>query len=378
IPLLQLASVTGLYGVSFLVCWCSLALFGAFAMLVCQPQRRWGWMSEARLPLIVLLFVMAWGFWRMVGIRRQDLEQSDRVSIALVQPAVPETLLWDEAKGVEHAEKLRRLSEQALALRPEILIWPEGGYGLDAANYRAMTNLTVTAGAAWVFNHIDEESPTNGVARFFNANFMVSAKGRIEAVYHKRRLVIFGEYVPLEKWLPFLHWLTPIGSSFTPGDDPTYFNFAEAGLEASPLICFENVFPHGLRDQVRPSTDFLLELTNDGWFGEGCAQWQHAAHSAFRAVENGVSLVRCTNNGLTCWFDRAGVMRDLFVGNGGSVYGEGWESIGLPRNGGALPTLYRARGDWFAWACVVMAGWSFLRARLASRRRPVEKEEEST
>ena len=371
LPLLQLAALTGVCGVSFVVCWCSMALVGALAVLLANPRRRSAWMSETRLPLLAVLFLCAWGFWRAVGLRQSDANRAERVSVALIQPAVPQTLLWDEERASDHFAKLRVLSEQALAVRPDLLVWPEGGFGLNGSNYATMTNLIHQAGTAWVFNHLDETGE-GAESRFYNANFQVSKSGRLESIYRKCRLVIFGEYVPLEKWLPFLHWLTPIGSSFTPGDGPVFFTFPDLDLEASPLICFENVFAGGIRHHVRDTTDFLLELTNDGWFGEGSEQWQHAAHSAFRAVENGVALVRCTNNGLTCWFDRAGIMHDLFTGVGGSVYSEGWEAISLPRGGGATPTFFRQHGDWFAWACCLLTSWSFLRTRLVAKLRPAE------
>ena len=76
------------------------------------------------------------------------------------------------------------------------------------------------------------------------------------------------------------------------------------------LICFEDIFPHLAREYAEDDTDFLVNLTNNGWFGEGAAQWQHAAGALFRAVENGLPLIRCSNNGLTCWVDsRAGCAR---------------------------------------------------------------------
>src|SRR5438128_10831173 len=103
--------------------------------------------------------------------------------------------------------------------------------------------------------------------------------------------------------------------SFTPGDVPMPFEMegSRAGgvperwrVKTSALICFEDNFPHLVREYADDDTDFLVNLTNNGWFGESAAQWQHAANAAFRAVENGLPLVRCTNNGLTCWVDAQG------------------------------------------------------------------------
>jgi apolipoprotein N-acyltransferase len=110
---------------------------------------------------------------------------------------------------------------------------------------------------------------------------------------------------------------------------------------------------------MRTSTDFLVNITNDGWFGESAAQWQHAFAAAFRAVENRVPLVRCSNNGLTCWFDAWGRMRELLLDEKGSVYGAGFlrceVPVQAPGQKRAL-TFYARHGDWFGWSCAAMAG----------------------
>lgn len=147
--------------------------------------------------------------------------------------------------------------------------------------------------------------------------------------YWKRRLVPFGEYVPLARWLPFLKWITPIGDGFDSGDRPWTFRFT-GGATAAPVICFEDVFPHGIRDHVQPGVDFILGITNDGWFAESAAQWQHTSSAVFRAVENGVALVRVCNNGITGWWDACGTPRDLLGYPDGNVYAPGVLLITVP------------------------------------------------
>jgi apolipoprotein N-acyltransferase len=113
------------------------------------------------------------------------------------------------------------------------------------------------------------------------------------------------------------------------------------------------------REYVQDDTDFLVNLTNDGWFGEGAAQWQQAAAAVFRAVENGVPLVRCCNNGLTCWADATGRLREIFKNTAGSVYGAGAMTIDLPLSQPGekrVPTFYNQHGDWFGWFCVGVTG----------------------
>jgi apolipoprotein N-acyltransferase len=194
------------------------------------------------------------------------------------------------------------------------------------------------------------------------------------------------------RWLPFIKWFTPITGSFAAGTHAVPFEMdgwgerlagrsqAKAGprepsdrtinvigsgstgvaprqkVTASTLICFEDVFPQLAREYVQDDTDFLVNLTNDGWFGDGAAQWQQAAAAIFRAVENGVPLVRCSNNGLTGWADASGRLRDIFRDSAGSVYGPGATTIEIPLGERRNPTFYNRHGDWFGWACVGITG----------------------
>jgi apolipoprotein N-acyltransferase len=134
----------------------------------------------------------------------------------------------------------------------------------------------------------------------------------------------------------------------------------------SPLICYEDVFPRETRESLDADTDFLLNLTNNGWFGASAAQWQHAVCAVFRTIENGVPLVRCTNNGLTCWIDARGRIHDAYFPGSSDIYQAGYKIIEVPlRNhpGESRRTLYNRYGDAFAWSClaVVIAAlaWSF-------------------
>ena len=113
------------------------------------------------------------------------------------------------------------------------------------------------------------------------------------------------------------------------------------------------MFPQVARGAVHDDTDFLVNLTNDGWFGQSAEQWQHMAGAVFRAVENGVPLVRCCNNGVTCWIDAHGRVREIFRDNHGSVYGMGTLTIDLPLQN-HTPTFYNRHGDWFGLGCVAV------------------------
>jgi apolipoprotein N-acyltransferase len=367
-PLIQLASVAGVYGVSFLLVWFSVSLGVAILGVAQRPTNRFGWTTDLRVPLFTLLVVVGLGFARIV---KRTPTEPDRVSLALVQPSIPQQVIWDADANPARFDKVFQLSRQALATRPDVLLWPEGSLpDMTQEQLNAMTNLLAGTGAWWIFGSADAEPapPEDGVKwRHFNAAFLLSPAGRLVESYHKRRLVIFGEYIPFERTLPFMKWLTPIGASFTPGPGPGVFRVGHGTnrtLNISPMICFEDVFPHHTRPHVNPETDFVLELTNNGWFGESGAQWQHAASAVFRAVENGVPLVRCTNNGLTCWLDEFGRMHDLFRSASGSVYEAGFLLTSVPLRPGGEPrelTWYHEHGDTFGWICVVLALGGVLR-----------------
>jgi apolipoprotein N-acyltransferase len=165
----------------------------------------------------------------------------------------------------------------------------------------------------------------------------------------------------LVRWLPFLKWLSPIGEGFTAGDRAASFNLTGLSVKTSALICFEDMFPQEARDHVQDDTDFLINLTNDGWFGERAEQKQQAGSAVFRAIENGVPLVRCCNNGLTCWVDPQGRIRET-LNAGGSIYGPGFITPQIPLRDSAqrAPTIYNRFGDWFGWSCCVMSGLGLL------------------
>jgi apolipoprotein N-acyltransferase len=217
---------------------------------------------------------------------------------------------------------------------------------------------------AWLIFCGDSAEPLpSGQTADFNSSFLVSPAGAAEAVYHKRRLVIFGEYIPLLRWLPFLKWLTPIGEGFTPGQRAVQFNLTNLPAKTSVLICFEDMFPQEARDHVEGDTDFLINLTNDGWFGDGAEQKQQATGALFRAIENGLPLVRCCNNGLTCWIDPQGRIREI-ENAGGSIYGPGFITPQIPLRGPGprAPTIYNRFGDWFGWGCCALSSVAFLLA----------------
>ena len=356
-PLLQISSITGVYGVTFLIVWTSVSLFCAGVMLLRPKSNRSTLAAEVCVPLLAVAIVFATGYYRIT----HAPETTRSIRLTSIQPSIPQTMIWDGSANDQRFADLLALSERALSKQTDALLWPEAALPeLNDASFTAITNLAAQHKLWFIFGADDvvlRPGATNDTdVIYFNGAWMLSPRGLIADNYHKRRLVIFGEYIPLVDWLPFIKWFTPITGGFASGTNATQFHLRDLGVNAAPLICFEDSFPHGAREHVNDDTDLMINLTNDGWFGEGAEQWQHLANAVFRAIENGVPLVRSCNNGLTCWVDPQGRIREPFRDERGTIYGPGFATFTVPlAETPHQSTFYNRHGDVFGWACVVLS-----------------------
>jgi apolipoprotein N-acyltransferase len=353
IPLIQIASVTGIYGISFLVVWTSLSLYSAVRMIAVKRQSRFAWQPEVFPPILAVIILFTGGEFKV----NQASPVATTLRVALVQPSIPQNLIWDENANAMRFQQLLQLSVTALTNKVDLLVWPESAVPeLDQSTYPAITNLACEHHVWIIFNSNDAVPRPNATNEYdndvFNAAFLAGPDGglRFDEIYHKQKLVMFGEYIPLVNWLPFVKWFTPITGGYAAGITAVQFDLDNLNVTASPLICFEDMFPQTARKAAAGGAAFLVNVTNDGWFGQSAEQWQHEVSSIARAVENGIPLVRCCNNGITCWIDATGREREIFHDAGGAVYGPGTMIIDLPLEKHA-PTFYTRHGDWFGWTC---------------------------
>jgi len=372
-PLIQIASVTGVYGISFLVVWTSLSLYSSVRMVIEKPKVKFVWQLEIAMPLFAIAGIFALGEFQLLS-QKPSTSNSSTLRVTLIQPSVPQNLIWDPNANSNRFQELLTLSETALTNQSDLLVWPESAVPeLNDDAYRAITNLVIRH-HVWLIFNADDFAPRANMRNdydIFNAAFLMSPDGKFAGAYHKQALVIFGEYIPLEHSLPFIKFFTPITGSFAAGNEPVQFRWGVTlsspnQIKTSPLICYEDMFPRLGRAATTNDTDFLVNLTNDGWFGDSAEQWQHETGAIFRAVENGIPLVRCCNNGVTCWIDEHGRVREIFRDTHGSVYGAGALTIDLPLQSHAQ-TFYNRHGDWFGWSCVAITGILFA-AKIRRRR----------
>jgi apolipoprotein N-acyltransferase len=189
-------------------------------------------------------------------------------------------------------------------------------------------------------------------------------KGLQPAAYVKRKLVPFGEYVPLRPVLGWIEKFAPIGGDFTPGAtaSPIPVTISRVTVPVGPLVCYEDIFPRLARESVLAGAELLAVQTNNGWFGTGGAAYQHATHSVLRAVENRRPVVRCGNAGWSGWIDEFGNIRGVLTGEDGTVYFRGAATHTITRDlrWHGQQTFYTLHGDWFLLVCaglVVFAAW---------------------
>ncbi len=355
IPLLQLASLGGVTLVTAWVLFLNVLLWRALTP---------GAGGRALFAVgAVLAFTSPWSWGgKVVAAARPT---PGRPTLALVQANIAGEIKWSGQHQREILDRFLDLSRRAVRAepRPALVVWPETATGsylrrqldqtLEVARLAHDERVALFAGFA------DYRVDSTGATRYYNAAGLFDASGAPGDIYAKRHLVPFGERMPFEWLIPQLGRIQLGQAEWTPGQGSVLF--PGPGGRFGCLICFESIFPDLSRDDVRRGARWLLNVTNDEWFGNSVAIGQHAAMAVFRAVENHVPLARCANTGLTMVVDAQGrVLARLPVLEPGVL------SAALPAPG--LPTPYTSIGDWPAWLAWAMVGaLAWPRPRTASR-----------
>jgi apolipoprotein N-acyltransferase len=346
VPILKLAS---LGGVTLVTAW--LVLLNVLIWRALFGRSR---MRAALGAVLALLLPWTW------GLRALDAApQGTGAAIALIQGNIPGEVKWSGMHEAEILKSFIDLSRRAALAtpRPTIVIWPETATGsyllkqldqrLEVARFAAHQPIQVFTGFA------DYDFDSAGTRRFYNAAGLFRTDGTQATPYAKRHLVPFGERMPFQSIVPALGRL-PLGQAeWTPGRDGTLFDAAPGRFGC--LICFESIFPDLARGDVRAGARWLVNVTNDEWFGNSAALYQHAAMAAFRAVENHVPLARCANTGLTLIIDANGRVVERLP-----VFKTAYLTRALPAPG--RRTWFTRIGDWPGVASVVVVAWMLLAA----------------
>ncbi|WP_051202583.1 apolipoprotein N-acyltransferase [Sediminimonas qiaohouensis] len=264
----------------------------------------------------------------------------DRPVLRLVQPNAPQRLKWHPDHAPEFYQRQLRYTAAAPdagAPRPDLVVWPETAVPVrlnDAGGVLARI-AQAAGGAPVVLGLLRDEGP-----RVYNSAVVVGPGGTATEVYDKHHLVPFGEYVPfgdlLARW-GIYGLAANAGQGFSAGPGAQLLDLGEGLGRALPLICYEAVFPRDVRAAPeRP--DFLLQITNDAWFGQVSGPWQHLAQARMRAIEQGLPMVRVANTGVSAMIDARGRVTAMIP-----LGQAGWRDAPLPAP--APPTGYAMLGD---------------------------------
>jgi len=282
--------------------------------------------------------------------------------VTFVQPYIPQNEKWDQARATSVLHTIEEVTFQANAAgRGDFILWPEAVVPWPL--YRDpnvapwLESMARRTGRPLLLGTVyTAVEPGTGAMQWFNGAFVVDPlKGVAAEGYAKRKLVPFGEYIPLRPVLGWLDKVVPIGGDFQRGTDakPLLVPVRTGQVRVGTLICYEDVFPQYAVESARAGADVLAVLTNDAWYGEGGAAYQHAAHSVLRAVETRRPVLRDGNGGWSGWIDEFGNIRATLVDEDGSIYFRGHRTIEVTRDARWKDRLsfYAQHGDWFLLVC---------------------------
>lgn len=312
--ILQIAAFTGAGGVSFVLIAMNLGMAAYGHRLGFEVATGLNRRSQEFFAAMFLLLVC-------LSIHVQETFRRASFSVpfarvGFVQPYIPQSVKWDPGQGQAILDLIDRATMNIASRRPDFILWPEAVTPLavkgDPGVQAWAEALARRAEAPIVLGSIGLEQPQPGTMIWRNGAFVVDPQaGLAESSYAKRRLVPFGEFVPFRPVLGWLEKVVPVGGDFIPGEEasPLLLPTRSGTFLGGPLICYEDVFPQLARESVVGGADALLVLTNNGWFGEGGAARQHAAHSVLRAIETRRPVLRCGNGGWSGWIDEFGLVR---------------------------------------------------------------------
>lgn len=368
--LIQVAAVTGAFGVSFIVISVNVVLF--LIILKITPLKRKFWnvnghpfpRNKQIFSLCFITMLLVAGSWLYGDRLMKRYTISDTVRASVLQGNIGHEMKTDPKKHDKFIMgTYENLTRQAYKENPDLIVWPEAstpGFVLkNLSLYQRMSTLIQEGTAHFLVGSAEyakfvtpEEAEKREVG---NTAIFFSPSAKILGQYLKINLVPFGEYVPLKDIVPWPDALVPPSKKKVreiPGSEFTLFS-----LEANKfgvLICWEVVFPDLFRQFVKSGANFMINISNEGWFGDTAAPHQMAAINVFRAVENRIAVTRSTNTGISCFIDPLGRINGRVRDDKGKdtfISGYLTQDIPLMRE----RTFYTRHGDLFTYACIAIS-----------------------
>lgn len=343
LPLAQLASLTGVYGLSFLIVLGNILIWEVVQAIYRGNSLR-SPLRNSGMLCIFLVVVFVWGVFRL-----NRYSQFDKtVRISLIQSNMDQAH-WESGVSLDTSMTITEaMVFEAAKDSPDVLVFPESGIYcylernreryMQVLRWSGILDIPLLLGTL----HFERERDNPYYKhRVYNAVFFLDAGRTAFEHYYKVKLVPFSEALPFEGMFPILSRVNLGESDFHRGTKEMFFSIQDRWFPA-PFICYEMIYPAFVRHRVNAGANLLVNVTNDGWFGHATAAFHHAAMARMRTVENGVSLARCANTGISMFVDPVGRIiskTDLYkrtVLTDDITYD-------------TIPTLYRRCGDWIIW-----------------------------
>ena len=339
IPLSRIASVTGVYGLSFEIMLMNAALV---AILYGRRERRVLMLAAA----ILIIGIVETGSF---------LEPPPAIptgTARLVQPNISLDQQWNAESYNKTLADLKQISIPQLGEGmpgdplPDLVIWPESPAPFFANDSRFKQTLSdiATGANAYVLAGTIGVLHDGDNSQLFNSAGLVAPNGDWLARYDKIHLVPFGEYVPFKNLFSFANKLTKEVGDYVPGTQRLVLPVHSYKL--GTFICYESIFPDEIREFANNGAGLLVNISNDGWFGDTGAPGQHLRMARMRAVENDRWVLRATNTGITATIDPYGRVVQQARRNA-------QVAVNMPYGVVTSTTFYTRHGDWFAWMCVL-------------------------
>ena len=349
LPIAQLASVTGVYGLSGLVAFVSASL--AYAVVSMGRARIAGFAAAA----LAVGVVAAWGLVR-IGDGRL-VREGTAIRIGLIQGNIAQEDKWNPREARRIFTTYIAMTRDAVRRGAEFVIWPESStpfmFEEDEVGEAIVRDLARELQVPILFGS-DQIDRSGDAIRLYNAAFLITPEGETGAVYRKIHLVPFGEYIPFKNLLYFVSPLVERLTDFAPGTSMVMLPVG--GHQVNTAICYEVVYPSLIREAVLGGSQLLTTITNDGWYGYSSAPYQHFELASMRAIEQGRYLARAANTGISGIVDPYGriVQRSAI-----------FEEVGLVGEARILTgrTLYAAIGDAVAYAAIVLTAVALISVR---------------
>lgn len=343
LPLIQIADLTGVYGITFLIVLANVVLY---RVLRAVSGSGVPYPVKSALFLVVMFIGTIWyGFTQL---NKPEANSTPPIRVALIQGNIDQDIKWSPSFQAQTVDIYERLSREAAKGGVDLVIWPESAvpfFFQDEPVYaEQIRNLARELHATLLIGSPAHEL-RNNKSTFLNSAFAIAPNGNTIGRSDKMHLVPFGEFVPLGRFFPFISKLVVGIGDFSPGEKVTPLDVGP--VKVGTLICYEGIFPELAREYVQAGARILVNITNDAWFGRSPAPYQHLSIAAFRAVETRTPMLRAANTGITAIIDQNGHIRTMT-----GLFTEAYRT-GEVRPGTA-DSLYLKIGDTPAWLCVLL------------------------